>query len=196
MKNQAGVKIKNQGVIYRFCWDSWAAATFGPPSRTLTWTATNRQFKLVDQNETLTMAGKNPNRYWKTADYKMSGQLKRLESKPAELLKTLDGHLANMKNYLAQKKTVSAEKAFKCFFKTYDELKESSQQQRLLLKLKIFENFDSDTNRMLEGMSKLWGGQLPKCPPSEKLKLSALNSSTFGKTYCRHKNWWKRQIPF
>ena len=40
----------------------------------------------MDQKETPTMADMSPERQWKTADYKMSGQLKRLESEHAELL--------------------------------------------------------------------------------------------------------------
>ena len=48
----------------------------------------------------------------------MSGQIKRLESEQAEFLKTFDGHLADVKSHLAQKKTVSAEKANQCLFET------------------------------------------------------------------------------
>ena len=65
----------------------------------------------MDQNEIFTMAGKSPDRHWKMADYNMSGQLKRLESEQAELLETFDGHLADVKSQLAQKKAVSAERA-------------------------------------------------------------------------------------
>ena len=84
------------------------------------------------------MAGRSPDRHWKTTDYKMSGQLKILETEQAELLKTFDGHLADVKNHLAQKKTVSVEKAYQRFFETYDELKENRHQQKLLLKPKFF----------------------------------------------------------
>ena len=66
----------------------------------------------------------------------MSGQLKRLESDQAELLKTFDGHLADVKSQLAQKKTISTDSAYKCFFETNDELEENRKQQRLLLKQK------------------------------------------------------------
>ena len=52
----------------------------------------------------------------------MSGQLKRLESEQAELLKTFDGHLADVKSQLAQKKAVSAERAYQLFSETYDEM--------------------------------------------------------------------------
>ena len=101
------------------------------------------------------MAGKSPDRHWKTADYEMLGQLKRLESEQAELFKTFDGRLADVKSQLAQKKAVSAEKAYQCFFETYDELEENRQQQRLILKPKYFETFDNDTQRILEEISKL-----------------------------------------
>ena len=42
------------------------------------------------------MAGQNPDRNWKTTDYKISGQLKKLENEQAELLETFDGHLAEV----------------------------------------------------------------------------------------------------
>ena len=64
------------------------------------------------------MTGKSPDRHWKTANYKMSGQLKRLECEQTELLKTFDGHLADVKSHMAQKKTVSTETADQCFFQT------------------------------------------------------------------------------
>ena len=98
----------------------------------------------MDQNKILTMAEKNPERHWKTSDYKMSGQLKILEREQAELLKTFAGYLAEVKNHLAQKKTVPVEKTYQGFFETYDELKENRQQQRLLMKLNFFENYDND----------------------------------------------------
>ena len=62
MKNQASVKLENQAVIYRFRWDSWPAATFGPPTRTSTTTrtGTNLLFNLVDQNELLRWPAKVP----------------------------------------------------------------------------------------------------------------------------------------
>ena len=91
------------------------------------------------------MTGKNPDRHWKAADYKMSGQFKRIEIEQAELLKTIDGNLADMKSHLAPKKTVSADEANQCFFQTYNELEENRQQQRLLLKPKYFENFSTVT---------------------------------------------------
>ena len=87
------------------------------------------------------MAVKSRDINWKTADYKMSGQLKRIESEHPELLKTFDGHLADVKNQLAQKKTISAERANQCFFKTYNELEENRKKQRILLQTKVFRNF-------------------------------------------------------
>ena len=65
-----------------------------------------------------TMAGKNPDITWKTTDYEMSGQLKKLENEQAELLKIFDGNLADVKSHLAQNKTLTAEKAFQYFFET------------------------------------------------------------------------------
>ena len=108
-----------------------------------------QRFIFVDQNEISTMAGKNPDKHWKPTDYKTSGQLKNLECEPAELLKTFDGHLADVKSQLAQKKTVSAEGAYQCFFETYDEIEENRKQQRQLLKPKYFESYDGDTERKL-----------------------------------------------
>ena len=71
------------------------------------------------------------------------------------MLKTFDGHLADAKNQLAQKKTISAERKYQCFFETYDELEENRKQQRLLSKSKYFEILDSDTKRTLEEKSKV-----------------------------------------
>ena len=110
------------------------------------------------------MAEKSPNRDWKTADYKMSGQLKTLESEQAELLKTFDGHLADVKSQLAQKKAVSAETPYQCFFKTYDELDGNREQQRLILKPKYFKIFDNDTKRNLEEKSKILRWVVEKVP--------------------------------
>ena len=55
----------------------------------------------------------------------MSGQFKRLESEQSELLKTVDRSLADVENPLAHNKMVSAERIYRCFFETYDELKEN-----------------------------------------------------------------------
>ena len=77
VKNQAGVKLENQAVSYRFRWDFWAAATFGLLTRTTTRTETNLHFNLLDQNEILTIIGMNTHRPWETTDCKMSGQLNR-----------------------------------------------------------------------------------------------------------------------
>ena len=127
MKNQAGVKLENQAALYRFRWDSWEAATFGPPTwtSTTTRTATNLRLNLVDQNKILTMAGKCPDRHWRMTECKMSGQLKKPENEQAKLLKTFDGHLVQMKIHLAQNKTVSAERTHQCFFETYNNLEEN-----------------------------------------------------------------------
>ena len=102
------------------------------------------------------MAGKNLDRRWKATDYMIPGQLKKLENEQAELLETFNGHLADVKTHLTQKKTVSAEGAYQCFFETYDELDENRQQQRLPLKPMYFDSFDSDTKRILEQKSKVW----------------------------------------
>ena len=83
----------------------------------------------------------------------MSGQLTKLEIAQAELLKTLDGHFADVKGHLAQNKTVSAEKAYQCFFENYDQFEENRQQHSLLFKPKYFENFESDTKSILEEKS-------------------------------------------
>ena len=58
------------------------------------------------------MAGKSPDRHWKTTDCEMSGHLKKQESEQAELLKTIDGHFADVKSHLAQNKNVSAEREY------------------------------------------------------------------------------------
>ena len=81
----------------------------------------------------------------------MSGQFSKPENEQAELLKTFDGHLADVKSHLAQKKTVSAERAYQWFFETYHVLEKTKQQQRQLLKPMYLENFDGDTKRNLSG---------------------------------------------
>ena len=42
----------------------------------------------------------------------MARQLKRLGIEQIELLKTVGGHLADVKNHLAQKKTVTTDRAY------------------------------------------------------------------------------------
>ena len=110
------------------------------------------------------MASKSPNRHWKTADWKASGQLKTLEKEQADLLKSFSRHLNELEGYLTQNKTMTAEGAYRCFFETYDDLEDSRQQQRLLLKPKYFENFDNDTKRMLEEMKKVLRWVVDKVP--------------------------------
>ena len=95
------------------------------------------------------MAGKSPDKLWKTTGYTMSGQLKTLENEQADLLKTFDGHLTDVKIHLAEKKQIPVEKAYQCFFETYDDLKDNRKQQRQLLKPKYLESFDGDTERKL-----------------------------------------------
>ena len=56
---------------------------------------------------------------------------------------------------LLRKKTVSAERAYQCFFETYDEMEENRQLQKLLLKPKFFEVLDNDTKRILEEKSQV-----------------------------------------
>ena len=79
----------------------------------------------------------------------MSGQLKKLEKEQTELLKTFDRHDADVKAQLAQNKTLTAERVYRCFFETYDQLEENRQQKRQLLKPKYLENFDADIERKL-----------------------------------------------
>ena len=91
---------------------------------------------MVDQNEIFTMAGKSPDRHWKKTDYEMSGQLKKLENEQADLLITFDGHLADVKIQVAEKKPIPVEKTYPGFFETYGDLKENRKHQRQLLKPK------------------------------------------------------------
>ena len=51
------------------------------------------KFNLVAQKEISRMASKSPNRHWKTADWKVSGQLKTLEKEQADLIKSFSRHL-------------------------------------------------------------------------------------------------------
>ena len=107
------------------------------------------------------MAGKSPDRHWKTTDYKMSGQL--------ELLKTFDRHDADENAQLAQNKTVTAERVYRCFFETYDELEENRQQQRQLLKPRCLENFDADTERKLGERKNVLQWLVEKVPQLKKI---------------------------
>ena len=110
------------------------------------------------------MASKSPNRHWKTADWKASGQLKTLEKVQADLLKSFSRHLNKLEDYLTQNKTMTVEGAYRCFFETYDNLEDNRQQQRLLLKPKYFESFDNDTKQMLEEKSKVLRWVVDKVP--------------------------------
>ena len=110
------------------------------------------------------MASKSPNRNWKTADWKASGQLKTLEKEQTDLLKSFSRNLNELEGYLTQNKTMAAEDAYRCFFETYDNLEDNRQQQRLLLKPKYFENFDNDTKLMLEEKSKVLRWVVDKVP--------------------------------
>ena len=94
------------------------------------------------------MASKGPNRHWRTADWKASGQHKTLEKEQADLLKSFARHLNEVEGYLAQNKTMTAKGTYRCFFETHGNLEDNLQQQRLPLKPKFFESFDNDTKRM------------------------------------------------
>ena len=110
------------------------------------------------------MASKSPNRHWKTADWKASGQLKTLEKEQADLLKSFFRHLNELEGYLTQNKTMTAEGAYRCFFETYDNLEDNRQQQRLLLIPKYFGSFDKNTNCMLEEKRKVLRWVVDKTP--------------------------------
>ena len=98
LKNQSWTKPENQALIFRFRWGSWPAATFGRPNRTTRRTATSLCFDLGDQNGIRTMSGKNPDKHLKTAAYRISGQLKRLENEQAELFRKWTDILSILKN--------------------------------------------------------------------------------------------------
>ena len=100
----------------------------------------------------------------------MSGQLKKLENEQTELLKTFDRHDADVKAQLAQKKTVTAERVYQCFFETYDELEENIPQQRHLLKPKYLENFDADTERQLSERKNVLQRLVEKVPQLQKFE--------------------------
>ena len=116
------------------------------------------------------MASKGPNRHWKTADWKASGQLKTLEKEQVDLLKSFSRHLNELEGYLTQNNTMTPEGAYRCFFETYDNLEDNRQQQRLLLKPKYFESFDNDTKRMLEEKRKVLQWVVDKVPDLRDIK--------------------------
>ena len=109
----------------------------------------------MDQNETFKIAGKRLDRLWKTTYYKMSSQLKNLETEQAEMLKTFDGHLADVKSHSAQNKMY------------------------LQKEPKYLESFDADTNRNLGGKKKIlkWMvEQIPKLREYEEYRSSVFNT--------------------
>ena len=110
------------------------------------------------------MASKSPNRHWKTADWKASGQLMTLEKEQADLLKSFSRHLNELEGYLTQNKTMTVGGAYRCFFETYDNLEDNRLQQRLLLKPNCFENFNNDIKRMLEEKSTVLRWVVDKVP--------------------------------
>ena len=116
------------------------------------------------------MASKSPNRHWKTADWKASGQLKTLKKEQTELLKSFSRHLNELEGYLIQNKSMRAEGAYGCFFETYDNLEDNRQQQRFILKQKCFESFDNDTKRKLEEMSKVLRWVVDKVPALQDIE--------------------------
>ena len=115
------------------------------------------------------MASKNPNRNWKKADWKESGQLNTLEKEQADLLKSFSRHLNELEGYLTQKK-MTAEDAYRCFFETYDKLEDNRKQQRLLLKPKYSENIDNDTKCMLEEKSNVLRWVVDKVPDLQDIE--------------------------
>ena len=78
----------------------------------------------------------------------------RLEREQVDLLKTFDRHLADVESHLAQNKTVSAERAYRCFFETYDEPEDKRHQQRQCLKPKYSDSFVADTERKMHEKKK------------------------------------------
>ena len=99
----------------------------------------------------VTMTSKSPNKHWKAFDWKSRGQLRTLEKEEADVLELLSRHLTELEVYLTKKKTVAAERAYRCFFEVHYKLEHNRlQHQGLLLKPKFFENFENDTKRMLD----------------------------------------------
>ena len=67
----------------------------------------------------------------------------------AELLKTFDRHLADVKIHFAQNETVSAEKACQCLVENYDEFEKNRQHQIQLLQPNYLESFATKTEQKL-----------------------------------------------
>ena len=104
------------------------------------------------------MAGKGPDRHWKTTNYNMSCQIKRLEKEKTKLLKTFDRIFADVKSHLAQNKTVRAKRAYRGFFNTNDYLEENREQQKHLKQTNYLESFDADSERKVrERKETLYG---------------------------------------
>ena len=75
----------------------------------------------------------------------MSDQAKKIEGEQFELLKTFEQHLSDVKIFLAQNKTVSAETAYLCFLGMHEKPDEKRLMQHL--KLKYMWNLDNKTER-------------------------------------------------
>ena len=67
--------------------------------------------QIGEPNDVFLTPVENPDRHWKTVDYKVSGQVKILESEQAELTKIFDRHLADVNSDSVNSwlRTVSAE---------------------------------------------------------------------------------------
>ena len=95
----------------------------------------------MDQKEILTMAGRSPDRQWKTVDWKNSGQLKTLENEQAVLLKLFSRRLTELEAYMTQNKTMTVESAYRVFFETYDNLEANKKAAKVTIETKVFRRF-------------------------------------------------------
>ena len=100
----------------------------------------------------------------------MSGQLRKLKSAQAELLKTFVRHPIDVKGHFAKNTTMSAEKAYRCFFETYDKLEEKIQPQRQLLKQNYLEKLGVDSEQKLDENNKTLKWLFEQITKFEELK--------------------------
>ena len=108
----------------------------------------------------------------------MSNQVRRIEKEPAELLKTFDRHPVDAESHLAQNKKMYADRAYRCFFKTYDGLEENSRQRRQLLKPKYSDSFDANTEQQMGEKKVTLKWLVEQMPNFEKNELCSNETVT------------------
>ena len=91
-----------------------------------------------------------------------------------------------------QSKTMTAKRAHRGFFETYDNLKDNRRQLRLLLKPNYLEAFDNDTKRMLEETSNVLKWTADKAAFLRDIVFFWTEFAGCWKKHCEETNLWSR----